>query len=198
MQPEIFADKIFYYTDVIPNPKELIHLIEELDTVATDMDAISPWAPWKSSENEDPYIFGSIKTTNESKLASSSSDVNKAYFNLKTPITEVGLDYARHFSIEYVEPKSLSISKYRSGAFMGSHVDHYGTESFEPLMSAVAYLNDDYEGGELEFQNQGVAIKPAAGSVVVFPSVEPFYHQSLPIISGVKYMSPIFWIKSTN
>ena len=162
------------------------------------MDAIPPWTPWNSSELENPYVFGSIKNTNESKLGVSSLEVNKAYYSLKSPITKVGLDYAKHFSIDYVEPRSLSISKYRSGAFMGSHVDHYGTEPFEPLMSAVAYLNDDYEGGELEFQNQGVSIKPAAGSVVVFPSVEPFYHQSLPIISGVKYMSPIFWIKPIN
>ena len=148
MQPKIFADKIFYYTDVIPNPKELINLIEELDAVATDMDAISPWAPWISSGDGDPYMFGSIKTTDESKLKISSSKVNKAYFSLKTPITEVGLDYAKYFSISYVEPKSLSVSKYRREAFMGPHVDHYGTEPFEPLMSAVVYLNDDYEGGE--------------------------------------------------
>jgi predicted 2-oxoglutarate/Fe(II)-dependent dioxygenase YbiX len=198
MQPKIFADKIFYYTDVISNPKELINLVEELDKVATSMDAISPWTPWISSGDEDPYIFGSIKTTDESKLRTSSSKVNDVYFRLKTAITEVGLDYARRFSMDYVEPRSLSLSKYRRGAFMGPHVDHYGTEPYTPLMSAVAYLNDDYEGGELEFQNQGITIKPTAGSVVVFPSVEPFYHQSLPIISGIKYMSPIFWVKSAS
>jgi hypothetical protein len=198
MQPKVFADKILYYTDVIPDPKKLIDLIEELDVVATEFDAISPWTTWKSSDDIDPYIFGNIKTTDESKLKSSSSDVNKAYFSIKTPITEVGLDYARRFSMDYVEPRAMSLSKYQIGAFMGPHVDHYGTESFEPLMSAVAYLNDDYEGGELNFPEQDLTIKPAAGSIVIFPSVEPFYHQSMPITSGIKYMAPIFWVKPAS
>jgi hypothetical protein len=38
-------------------------------------------------------------------------------------------------------------------------------------------------------------IKPEAGSVIVFPSVEPFYHQSMPLKTGTKYMVPAFWIK---
>jgi predicted 2-oxoglutarate/Fe(II)-dependent dioxygenase YbiX len=62
-------------------------------------------------------------------------------------------------------------------------------------MSAVIYLNDDYEGGELRFPEQDVMIKPEAGSVIVFPSVEPFYHQSMPLKTGTKYMVPAFWIK---
>lgn len=196
-EPKIFADKIFYYVDAIPNPKELINLIEELDSTATDNDAIGPWKPWDSSGDGDPYSFGHIKITNESKLNHSSEMVKNAYFNLKTPLTEIGKNYASYFSIDYIDPRALSVSKYREGAFMGIHTDYYGDAGVQPLMSAVAYLNDDYEGGELDFPEQGLTIKPTAGSVVVFPSVEPFYHQSLPIISGIKYMSPIFWVKST-
>jgi predicted 2-oxoglutarate/Fe(II)-dependent dioxygenase YbiX len=60
-------------------------------------------------------------------------------------------------------------------------------------MSAVLYLNDDYEGGELNFKDQNITIKPEAGSIVIFPSVAPFYHESKEIISGNKYMCPAFW-----
>ena len=78
---------------------------------------------------------------------------------------------------------------------MGPHVDNYGQPNLQTLMSAVAYLNDDYEGGELHFPEQNVTIKPSAGSIVVFPSEAPFYHQSLPVTKGAKYMSPAFWTK---
>jgi len=77
---------------------------------------------------------------------------------------------------------------------MGPHVDDYGNGD-DPNISVVLYLNDDYVGGELFFREQGVKIKPEAGSIVIFPSVEPYYHESLPVESGIKYMAPGFWRK---
>ena len=78
---------------------------------------------------------------------------------------------------------------------MGPHVDSYGDER-SPVISVVAYLNDDYQGGELYFPNQNIKIKPEPGSIVVFPSIAPYFHASLPIVSGVKYMIPGFWYKT--
>jgi hypothetical protein len=37
VDPKIFADKIFYYTDVISNPKELINLVEEKSKYAFEI-----------------------------------------------------------------------------------------------------------------------------------------------------------------
>jgi predicted 2-oxoglutarate/Fe(II)-dependent dioxygenase YbiX len=78
---------------------------------------------------------------------------------------------------------------------MGSHIDSYGDDR-SPILSVVLYLNDNYEGGELYFKNQHVIIKPTAGSIVIFPSVEPYYHESREIQRGTKYMSPGFWYKN--
>ena len=61
-------------------------------------------------------------------------------------------------------------------------------------IGSVVYLNDDYTGGELEFPNQNVKIKPEAGSIIVFPSSVPYLHQSNEILSGEKYMCPGFWL----
>ena len=54
------------------------------------------------------------------------------------------------------------------------------------FMSAVFYLNDDYEGGELEF-GFGEKIKPEAGDLIFFPSFPLFMHRSLPVKNGTKY-----------
>jgi predicted 2-oxoglutarate/Fe(II)-dependent dioxygenase YbiX len=200
VEPEIYADRIFYYKDVIENPELLVSLIESTDSTLTDMDCITPWTQWVASkdpgqEDQDDYIFGAQKQSNVSRLASSSSDVRHIYEILTAALLSAGTDYCARLGVELVQPSPLSISKYIKGASMGPHVDYHGESDIQPIMSGVIYLNDDCTGGELEFPEQGIRIKPAAGSIVVFPSVEPYYHQSLPVESGTKYMSPIFWIK---
>jgi predicted 2-oxoglutarate/Fe(II)-dependent dioxygenase YbiX len=198
--PEIFADKIFYYKNAVKNPLELITLIEDIDTDLTDLDCISPWSQWVASkdpgqEDQEDYIFGAQKQSNSAKISTSSSESRYIYEALTKALLAAGEDYCLRLGIESVPPSPLSISKYVQGASMGPHVDYHGEIDIQPIMSGVIYLNDDVLGGELEFPNQNIKIKPAAGSIIVFPSVEPYYHQSLPIISGVKYMSPIFWTK---
>lgn len=194
MDPIIYADKIFYYESIIDNPDEIVSLIESTDGILTNQDAILPWRKWTASDNPD-YIFGYQKQTDPNKLVSSSDAVKYIYTTLWDMLLKIGEDYTNKLNLENVPPSPLSISKYIAGGSMGPHVDDYKQPGIKPVMSGVIYLNDDVEGGELNFPEQNITIKPKAGSIVVFPSVEPFYHQSLPVIKGEKYMSPVFWIK---
>ena len=81
---------------------------------------------------------------------------------------------------------NFSINKYYSGQSMGAHVDSYGDYN-EERFTLLIYLNDDYEGGEIEFPKQNIKFKPEAGSVLIFPTKEPYYHQSHTVKSGFKY-----------
>lgn len=54
-------------------------------------------------------------------------------------------------------------------------------------ITAVVYLNDDFEGGELWFPDQNILIKPKPGLMVVFPSNKKFPHQVNPITSGRRF-----------
>jgi len=54
-------------------------------------------------------------------------------------------------------------------------------------VSMLIYLNDDYEGGELNFPWLNYRYRPVAGDLVFFPSNHVFSHESLPIQSGTKY-----------
>lgn len=55
-------------------------------------------------------------------------------------------------------------------------------------VSASIKLNDDYEGGELEFPRQGVTNSDVPiGSLLVWPSLVTHPHRSRRITSGVKY-----------
>ena len=195
MTPSIFAEKIFYYEGVIPNASHLIELLESSDKAITPSDAITKWSDWVASGEGERYVFGQQKHTDFSKLETSSEDIKNIYSTLSKALSECGKHYCDSLDIEYVVPAPISISKYQKGASMGPHVDWYGEKSIEPMMSAVLYLNDDCVGGELDFPELNVRIKPKAGSIVIFPSIAPYYHQSLVIESGLKYMSPAFWVK---
>ena len=56
--------------------------------------------------------------------------------------------------------------------------------------SLVIWLNDDFEGGELDFDN-GVTIKPRKGDAVLFwhdGHLDAKKHRGRPVICGVKYL----------
>jgi 2OG-Fe(II) oxygenase superfamily len=190
LNPQIYAEQIYYYTDVIDNPHQLVDLIESTNDSLTTSDAIQPWITWSSSD--DPTdIFGYRKNIDHHRYESSSEQVKLAYSKINDALQAVAQDVQQRSGISIPSPRPAGISKYITGGYMGSHVDV--REGTNPSFSAVMYLNDDYIGGDLFFGNQNIKIKPKAGSMIVFPSVPPFYHESLPIISGEKYISPFFW-----
>jgi predicted 2-oxoglutarate/Fe(II)-dependent dioxygenase YbiX len=195
MNPKIYAERIFYYEDAIKNPFEIVELLEQTNPELTDSDAITQWNEWVASGDGERYVFGSQKHTNKAKLSTSSEKVANIYQTLSDALLRCGKHYCDSLGLEYMEPSPISISKYQQGSSMGPHVDWHGETDIEPIMSAVLYLNDDLVGGELDFPELNVRIKPTAGSIIIFPSVAPYYHQSLEVKSGVKYMSPAFWIK---
>lgn len=50
-------------------------------------------------------------------------------------------------------------------------------EDVAAVFSFSLYLNDDFEGGELEFQNFPIKIKPKAGMLVGIPSGKKYTHK---------------------
>ena len=79
--------------------------------------------------------------------------------------------------------------RYRPGEEFTEHVDILpgATVYGQRLVSAIAYLNDDYDGGELRFPRQGFTYNPLAGSLILFPSNFCYPHASLPVRRGIKY-----------
>ena len=71
---------------------------------------------------------------------------------------------------------------------------HYdGSTSSGRSISAIVYLNDDYKGGEIEFPNFNVKIKPESGMLILFPSNYAYTHIAHPVTSGTKY-AIVTWI----
>lgn len=192
MKSQEVYDKIVYYYDLFPSSLNIIELIEEDELSATSK--ITKWKTWGPSDNK--IVYGKQKT-----IYSSNTEFNDSKFDsfiirtIKNAIVECSEDYAKRYSLEIGNLTPLSISKYFEGASMGSHVDSYSDNPKETL-SVVLYLNDNYNGGELYFKNQNIKIKPESGSLIAFPSSDPYFHESMPVTSGIKYISPGFWIKN--
>lgn len=197
MIKNVLEENIYLYSNLLKDPKGLIDSIEELDIEVPEGHAMTKWKDWSSSINSEK-MFGKTKDFFFTGFMPSSEIDKKIYLvfkSLSEAIDIAMLDYMKSLNLTNLYmPQSISIKKYNENAYMGPHVDSGDiTSRNHPKVSMVFYLNDNYEGGEIEFPNQGITIKPEAGSIIIFPSHEPYMHDPKTIISGIKYMCPLFW-----
>jgi hypothetical protein len=77
----------------------------------------------------------------------------------------------------------------------GGHPDLEGTPNDFPFydIASLFYINDDYEGGELYFPEQGIQFKPKAGAAYFFPGDRNYVHGVSEVLSGTRYTCPFFW-----
>ena len=220
MDREILEEKVYYYTNVIEDPKKLVEAIEN--------DNNDEWGEWMACSGQH-YVYGTDKTI---ALTADANEKDKYIYNtLQKAFDDVARDYAKAQGITD-EPKlfpQYPIKKYQPGTFMGAHFDQQeGDERLK--VSFVMYLNDDYEGGEISFiikspdgpisdggkkidrpisyggpdPDMDVAknnpesftffVKPKAGSIIVFPPSPPYHHTAHLVKSGEKIMVPQHWI----
>ena len=103
--------------------------------------------------------------------------------------------YRKHFNIDenvFESPREdLSLLRYQHGEEFKAHYD--GPTKTGRSISPILYLNDNYEGGELEFVNFGLKIKPKAGSLYLFPANYAYTHIAHPVTNGTKYAIVTFF-----
>lgn len=69
------------------------------------------------------------------------------------------------------------------------HVEHGKGFYTEPRAFVFSiYLNDVEEGGETEFLNFSLRVKPKTGRIVIWPAGFPYVHRGNPPLSGEKYL----------
>ncbi len=95
-------------------------------------------------------------------------------------------DYCKEYNIHQLNYwEAFNFIKYGEGQHFQEHHDH--GFSYNCTVSLVAYINDDYEGGELSFRLQNLKIKPEAGDLFIFPSTFMYPHKAEVVTSGIKY-----------
>jgi hypothetical protein len=92
-------------------------------------------------------------------------------------------------------PNSMNqhIIKWPTGPGMDDHIDDEAYERNHYHIASILYLNDDYEGGEIVFPNQGLSLKPKAGDFIAFPGNKNYPHGVKEIFSGERYTAPAWY-----
>ena len=133
---------------------------------STDM-VISGKEKWK---DVDELLFTS--------LAKALSKIKKQFDFFSGPFKDVG------YAIQRTNPDE----------YYHWHIDGGSHQFSDRQLVAIWYLNDvDGPGGETEFLNQNVKIKPETGKLILFPPFWTHEHRGVKLQKGVKYIATT-WI----
>ena len=106
------------------------------------------------------------------------------------------------FTKDQVELDRMNYQILQKGESLGWHTDAYGgvdgyTNSY---YSALLYLTDDYDGGEILFYNDNtgsvessVAYKPTAGTLIYFKGDENYPHSVNEVLDGERSNIILFY-----
>jgi len=207
----ILSEKIFIFKKVMSNTEKFIEELNTIDLnyledIPADLNPvahypISEWIDWASNDGED-LIYGKQKTGifNFDEENKNDSRGHKQAVSLISQVKQcadnLAAEYFKHLYITDTPhlPNVFDVKIYSVGAEMGRHFDLHPNDN-KTILSAVIYLNDNYEGRELYFDQQHITIRPESGCVIFFPSTEDFTHASLEITSGQKECIPLFFFE---
>lgn len=173
-----------------PDPKSTIELIEN------ECLNIDSGVKWSRAGTIGDGINQTKRTNYDLGITSGSyngnavaQDIHNQMYFLLLATT---IPYAKKHDIPTLYHEPYNMLKYSGGQKYDAHADG-GTETGRAV-SAIIYLNDDFEGGEVEFVNFGIKIKPQPGLLLLFPSTYPYAHIAHPVTSGTKY-ALVTWIR---
>lgn len=116
--------------------------------------------------------------------------IRRAYHSLENGINEIVESFRKKYSIIPLVSHHTVLLRYERNNKFHYHIDDH--PKYPRVVSVSVVLNDDFDGGEIDFKEFGLIVKPKSGSVVVFSSSFPYMHQVMPVTRGIRY-SVVKW-----
>lgn len=198
MQYEIIKNKIVYFTDAIPNHKDIVEALEN-----TQNSLITDWVFWgnkyansieQSKSTLDQYGIGKIIYDIRFDPNNHLANTHWIFNSINNAVLSVSDIYKKIMNIPDDNPKldcgGYVVGKYNINTDRGLHSD---CPYDELEHSYVIYLNDNYNGGELNFPELDITFKPKAGSIVMFKSSDVDNIHQASKADNYKYIIPHFW-----
>lgn len=192
--------KLALYRGLVPDSNRLTEIVKKSEQDSDGRFYLRKWGRWsvfgtdtqEKHNNNEEREFGQ-RYDDEKYLADS---INQAYSK--------AIDhYKEKYNVKLPEGSFLmtsAFSKYNSdidvlkdNMTMPYHTDYVISERAMPgnkfFLTCTAYINDDYDGGDICFYINGTFIdhKPKAGDILIFPSALPYYHGVKTIKNGNKF-----------
>lgn len=199
--------KVFVYRDILKNPAKMYRVLNESDVDADGKYFLKKWTSWahfgtyssiKEQHEINQDLINDQKFIEEKEVADEARQAYDLVLDHYVKVNNVDLPDNWRFS-------GMSFSKYKdqidvlsNNMTMQYHTDHVTSQKDMPgekfFITCTMYINDDYEGGDIEFYIDGniVTHKPQAGDILVFPSTEPYYHGVKTIYNGQKFLVRAF------
>jgi hypothetical protein len=149
-----------------------------------------------------PGIFrGPVGDTNKSinnktinKNANTISGMNKILNKSKNSHENIAIDLFTSIctniekTLSQIFKKDLALKSYfyshmKTGGVNSLHVDNYFEDQSDDF-SAILYLSDSYEGGEINFPQIGIELKPKPGTLLAFVGNKELEHEVKYVDSG--------------
>jgi predicted 2-oxoglutarate/Fe(II)-dependent dioxygenase YbiX len=199
MNKEEIAPGVVIYSDVLPDSQNLYKDIEE-GMVSAGLQ----WNAAEVKEGSDSTVntktrdtssigvnyLGSINNTLSQSISETFFiNLNNLFFKNFDPIEK---DYMSTYGIGSDWHDSYGILKYGQGQQFTNHIDDH--PSYHRRVSTVYYLNDNYEGGEINFPRFNITFKPKANQMLIFPSTYVYNHSVSPVVKGERY-AVVSWLK---
>ena len=166
--------------------------IDVLEAILNDGKPPYVWQGARVTEAEE--VVSSVRNCVDFKIRKNAfpifnqkqKDINDVHEESFRKIKKCVDSYGRSWGLSVGYYEAFNFVKYEgAGTHFKIHADH--GPGYVSTISVVAYLNDDYEGGEIYFPRFNLTVKPEAGDIIVFPSTYVYEHASQDMISGTKY-----------
>jgi Rps23 Pro-64 3,4-dihydroxylase Tpa1-like proline 4-hydroxylase len=195
IRKEYLAPGIVAYYDVMENPQDFISDLEGLVEINN-----LQWLPGTTGDannaTSNNEVSNSIRDVETIGLASFDRNpslrntVNGPRLQLHEYLNDTVYPVARDYAIEhgilgYATGENWQILKYGKGHHFANHVDD--SKAYPRTFSISYYLNDGYEGGEIEFPRFDLKIKPVANQAIVFAANYVYNHKIYPVTEGTRY-----------
>lgn len=188
---EILAGCIAIYRNALSDPMRVVEVLER----AAEQDEQFKWdhatihrGEVSKYRSNDSVFISKVRQLPPEQLPELAAEDRRIFNAIEARVTPYAV--ANRITIEADE--GWHVLKYRPGTEYQVHQDYH--KDNQRIMSSVLYLNDDFVGGETEFVNFGVAVKPEAGMLVLFPANFAYAHVAKPLLSGTKY-AVVSWFR---
>lgn len=105
---------------------------------------------------------------------------------INNQVQECLQQYQSEVGVSISKQEPYELLKYTENNFLEWHSDDGSAD--RSRVSMLYYLNDGYDGGELEFANFDLLFKPKKGDIIIFPSSFIFKHRVRKVTNGVRYV----------
>lgn len=171
----------------IGSSTENIQYIENILS-AEDHSKLISYVRTSNSWKEQPWLVMTIESENLPKeILEILNSIFELVYKKSTDLYSV--------KINFFHKSALHLVKFEKDFCLIPHVDTQSAEGNH--IASVYYINDDYSGGEINFPDHKLKIKPKANSLIIFPGNENYLHEVLKIVDGDRYSSAM-WFQFTG